>query len=206
LSPFKLATIAVLTREMIESSNAEALISDALVKACGAALDAVLFGSAAASAAQPAGLRNGVATLTASSSADAFEAALEDISAVINAVAAVGGAGPYALVMNAGRAIALGGRLYRDPNVNVYVSAAVGNDLVAIAPAALVSAFSPTPDTETANAGTLHMDTAPVADPGSTGTHKSLFQTETTAVKVRWPVSWVLRDTRGVAWLTPTWK
>jgi hypothetical protein len=48
LQPYKLATIAVLSREMVESSNAEALIGDALTRSSGLALDAVFFGSGAA--------------------------------------------------------------------------------------------------------------------------------------------------------------
>jgi len=207
--PYKLATIAVLTEEMTKSGNAEQIIGDALVRSCGLALDAALFGSGAASAAQPAGLRSGIAALTASNSADAFGAVFEDVSTLINAVATVGGAGPYTLVCSPGRAVMMRSRLpqdYQDVGLSVFSSSAVGNDLVAVAPAALVSAFSPDPDVETATAGTLVMDTAPPADPGSTGVHKSLYQTDSIALKVRWPVSWALRNTAGVAWLTPTWK
>jgi len=209
LNPYKIATIAVLTREMIESSNAESLIGNALVGACGPALDAALFDSnAAVTGTRPAGLRNGIAATTASTATDLWEAAVEDATALINAVAAVGGAGPYALVMSPGRAASFIGRVYHEADApyRVYGSAAVGNDVIAIAIAALVAALSPDPDIETANAGTLHMDTAPVADPGSTGTHKSLFQTDSLALKVRWPVTWALRNSAGVAWLTPAWK
>jgi hypothetical protein len=211
LLPYKLATIAVLTREMMESGNAERLIGDALVRACGAALDVVLFGSGAISAAQPAGLRNGIAALTASANADAFEAGLEDFTAVLNAVATVGGAGPYSLVMSPGRAAVLTGRLYREPTAayTVYPSAAAGNDIIAIANAALVAAISGEPDVETANAATLHMESAPtvIVDGGTEAVpQRGLFQTESIAVKVRWPVSWALRSTSGVAWTTPVWK
>jgi hypothetical protein len=208
MSPYKLATIAVLTREMMEGGNAEQIIGDALVRACGLALDAALFGSGAATAAQPAGLRNGIAALTASSSTDMWEASVEDISALINAISAVGGAGPYSLIMNPGRAAVFIGRVYHEADApyDVYASTAVGNDVIAVANAALVAALSPEPDVEAATAGSLVLDTAPPADPGSTGPHRSLFQTESVAIKVRWPVTWSLRNAAGVAWLTPTWK
>jgi hypothetical protein len=49
------------------------------------------------------------------------------------------------------------------------------------------------------------MDTAP-GDAGTMGPERSVWQTDSVAVKVRWPVSWALRDPRGVAWLTPAWK
>src|SRR5215469_2749155 len=45
LLPYKLATIAVLTREMMESGNADKLVTDALVRSCGPALDVALFDS-----------------------------------------------------------------------------------------------------------------------------------------------------------------
>jgi hypothetical protein len=207
LNPHKLGAIAVLTREMMESSNAEALISDALVRAAGRMLDEVLFDANAEDAARPKGLRNGIATLTASNNSDAFGAVFEDTAAVINALAPVAGAGPYILVTSPGRAVSMS---FRQPNVagnNLIVlgSSAVTNDMLAIAPAALVAALSPEPEIETANAASIHMDTVPQAV-GTAGPHRSMFQTDSIAIKVRWPVTWALRDPRGFAWLTPSWK
>jgi hypothetical protein len=209
LLPYKIATIAVMTREMMESGNAEKLISDTLVRSCGPALDVALFDNNAATAARPAGLRNGITTSTPSSSTDPFGACFEDVATLVNAVSTVAGSGPVALVCNAGRALMVRARIssgVQQPWLPVYASNAVGNDLIAVAPEALVAAFSADPEVDTSTSGTLHMDTAPVADPGSTGTHKSLFQTESIAIKVRWPISWALRNAAGVAWLTPTWK
>jgi hypothetical protein len=208
LTPFKLATIAVLSREMIENSNAEALIADALVRSTGLALDAVFFGNAAASAAQPAGLRNGISTSTASVNTDPFGAVFEDIGTLITAVSAVGGKGPFVLVSSPGRIASLGMRFNpaADSNISYAISTAVGNDLIAIAPQAIVAAISADPDVETVNTGTLMMDTAPQVA-GTTGqSERSLYQTDSLATKVRWPVSWALRDARAVAWLTPGWK
>ena len=151
-------------------------------------------------------MRNGIAALTASNNSDAIEAALEDVGAIISAVSAVAGNSPVSVVASAGRVAALSGsRFAGAENVDFRASSAVGNDLVAVAPAALVAALSPDPEVETSNAGTLHMDTAPQAV-GSVAPHRSLFQTDSIAIKVRWPMTWALRDTRGVAWLTPAWK
>ena len=206
LNPHKLAAIAVLTREMIESSNAEALIGNALMYAAGRMLDEVLFDANPASAARPAGLRNGVAALTASSATDRQEAFLEDSAALINALAPVGGNGPYVIVASPGRAALMAARTAgRESNVTILGSSAVVNDVLAIAPAALVSALSPTPEIEAGKAATLHMDTAPTAV-GSASPHRSLFQTDSIALKMRWPITWALRDARGFAWMTPTWK
>jgi hypothetical protein len=210
LSPYKIGSIVVLTREMIESSNAEALIGDALVRSAGLALDAAFFDSNAASAARPAGIRNGIAALTASNDSNAIEAVLADFSTLVGSVSAVGGGGPFILVARAGRAVTMNSRFYRQFDrenrlIQVLPSAAVGADLVAIAPTTLVAAISADPDIETAKAATLHEDSSPqplmVAGPA-----RSLWQTDSIALKVRWPATWALRDPRGVAWLTPSWN
>jgi hypothetical protein len=211
LNPHKLATIAVLTRELIESSNAEAAVSDALVKSSGAALDAVFFDANAESAARPAGMRNGVAASTPSGATDLWQAAFEDVATLINAIAPVAGNGPYIFIGSPGRVMTMQFRFNIDvddantPAPLFYASTAMGNDLAVLAPSALVTAASPTPNVETVTAGTLVMDTAP-GPAGTTGPEKSMFQTDSMAIKVRWPLAWALRDPRGFAWLTPNWN
>jgi hypothetical protein len=209
LQPHKLASIGVLTREMIESSNAEQMVGDVLIRSAGLALDAVLFGAAAATTAAPAGLRNGIAALTASTSTELYEAFFQDVAALINAIGAVGNVGPYALIASPGRAAQMLMRFVNQaPNLFIYGSAAMGNDLLAVACPGVVAALDPEPQIETATAGALHMqDTpAPLASGGTMAAPaRSLYQTDSIAVKVRWPVTWALRDPRAVAWLTPTW-
>jgi hypothetical protein len=211
LTPAKLATIAVLTQEMITSSNAEALIGDALVNSSGLALDSVFFGSAAATAAQPAGIRYNVAALTPSANTDAFGAFFEDMATLLNAVGSIGGNGPFFIVSSIGRLASASGRYGSlkaegtDATIIPLASLAVGNDVVVISPKGLVAALSANADVETANSATLVMDTAPVA-PDTTLATKAMWQTDSIAVKVRWPVTWSLRNPAAVAWLTPTWK
>jgi hypothetical protein len=210
---YKLASIAALTEEMIASSNAETLIGDALMRSAGLALDQALFDSNAATSARPAGLRNGIAASTASTATDLFEAFMEDVTTLFNAVGSVGGQGPYVLIGSPGRAMSLRTRMnaFKD-NLDlsllglVFGSPSVGNDLIAVAASALVSAFDPNPEIEAANAATLVMDDTSPATPDTTQPTKSMFQTATVAVKMRWPICWALRNSAGVAWLTPTWK
>jgi len=216
LSPHKLAAIGVLTREMMESSNAEQLIGDVLMRSAAAALDVALFGTAAASAAAPAGLRNGIAALTASTSTDMSQAFYSDIAALVNATAVVGGNGPYVLIGAPGLIAQMIMRFVLQANtvldaVNLIAlgSTAVGNDLLCIATNGLVAALSPDPTIETANAGELHMSDTPAAivnGGAPAAPARSLFQTDSIALKMRWPVTWALRDPRAVAWLTPAWK
>ena len=209
LQPYKLASIAALTREMVESSNAETIISDTLVRSTGLALDAVFFGTAPATAAQPAGILNGVTPLTASTNADSYGGFAEDISALINAVSAVGGKGPYLFIGSPGRITTMRMHYATEENpidFDVIMSNSVGDNLVVVAPQAIAAAMSADPDLEAANAATLVMDTAPGAA-GTTGSgEKGMWQTDSLAIKVRWPVSWAVRDPRAVAYLTPLWK
>jgi hypothetical protein len=210
LQPYKLGTIGVLSREMVESSNAEALVGDVLMRAAAAAIDVALFGSAAATAAAPAGLRNGIAALTPSAATDALQQFYEDCANLINAVAPVGGGGPFILIGSPGRVAAMVMRFVLQPgNVTVLSSNAMGNDLMCVAPQAMVAALDPLPMVETANAGELHMNDTPLAivnGGAPAAPARSLFQTETIALKMRWPMTWAMRDARAVAWLTPAWK
>lgn len=206
MNPHKLGAIGVLSREMVESSNAETLIADALVRSAGRMLDEVLFDANPEDASRPAGLRRDIAALTASASTDPFGAVFEDVATLLNGIAPVAGNGPYILVTNPGRAMSL--RMRIDPSIEeltILGSNAVINDMLAIAPAALVSAFASDPEVETSRAATLHMESASPQPVGSVAPHRSLWQTDSIAVKVRWPVTWALRDPRGFAWLTPVW-
>lgn len=206
IDPHKLAVIVVLTREMIESSNAEALVSDALMKGAGRIADEILFDANPGDAARPPGLRNGVAATTPSGNTDAEQAALEDIAALINALAPVAGNGPYLLVGSPGRAAMLALKFGNTDNVTFLGSSAVINDLLAIAPEALAMAASPEPMIETSTAGTVVMDDTAPGAAGAAGPERSIFQTDSIAIKMRWPLSWQLRDSRGFAWMTPAWK
>jgi hypothetical protein len=206
LTPYKVAAIGVLSREMIESSNAEALIADVIVRSSGLAIDAQFFSANASSAAAPAGIRNGISASTPSANADPFGAFFEDMATLLNAVGVVGGKGPFFLVGNAGRVASASARYRDEASIIPIISSAMGGDVMAIAPQAIAAVVAATPDIETVSAGTLLMDTVPTGTFGATGPERSLFQTDSLAIKVRWPVSWALRSAAGVAWLTPAWK
>ena len=78
----KLAVLTALTNEMISGSNAEAMVRDALTQSAALALDAALLDANASTTARPAGLRYGIAALTASALTDRTEAMLADIATV----------------------------------------------------------------------------------------------------------------------------
>ena len=210
MEPRKLAAITVLTREMLGGPNVEALVEEAMRRSVGLALDARLFGSDAADDIAPAGLRNGVVALTASADTDAYNAMLADIGALLAAVGPVGS--DVVLVANTVRAkmmpaMARGGVL---PVVLGSPSVAAA-DLIAISVDGLAAALGGEIEVLASKGATLHMDTAPLAI-GAVGTPavvaaptRSVFQTDSVAMRLRLPVTWALRDPRSIAWVTTSW-
>jgi hypothetical protein len=216
LRPRKLALLTTLTSEMTESSNAEALIVDALTRSLGLALDAALFDNAASSSVRPSGLRAGIAALTASTAASNFDAMCEDIGALIAAVSSVGGTGPFILITSPARVVAISMRLFQPPqNVTLLASSALtAGDVIVLSPQGLVSATGAAVSVETSRETVVHMsDTAaalvgkatpPPALADIATPQRSVFQTDSVALKLKLPVAWLLRDTRALAWTTVT--
>lgn len=205
LLPYKLAGIMVASRELIESSNAETMISDLVRQSFGRALDEVLVDANPATTQRPAGLRNGVSTLTASTGTDAWGAFVADMGKLADAVAPVAGNAPIVFIASSGRALRARIMAFEDlEDVYIFGSNAVINDLLCVATAALVSAVG-LPEVEVSKVAALTLDDAPAADPTTpVGPYRSLWQTDAYGIKCRWPVSWALRDPRGFAWMTPT--
>lgn len=208
----KMAGIIVLTREMIESSNAEALVADLATKAMGRALDEVLVDANPGDLARPPGLRYGISATTPSSATDLQEAFIADASKLLDAIAPVAGGARVAMIGSLSRTFRMSMRSYGafdlDADADNFLmlpSAAVINDFLAVACAALVSVFGTEPEIEVGKVGSVNMNDAPAPDPTTPAAPmRSLWQSDSIAIKLRWPVTWALRDARGFAWMTPT--
>jgi hypothetical protein len=214
LDPSKLAVIVGLSNEVVSAAagNAEAMVSDVLTRSVGLALDSALFdANPAVPEVRPAGLRNGIAALTASAATNATDAMIADVGKVAGAVAAVAGNSPIILVANPARALTLKLRAPRELPLTVLASSAIAaGDLIAVAPNAIVSATDSAPQISVARETVLHMDTAP-SNISTVGTPNvvavptvSYFQTDCVALRCRMFATWAKRDSRAVAWLTAT--
>ena len=209
LVPRKLALITSLTNEMLASSHAEQFVRDLLLRNTALGLDKFLFDAQPADAARPAGLRYGIAALTASNATDLHEAAVEDITALLNAVSAVGN--DIYLVASPARARIAQLRAQGGPLPPILGSAAINAaDMIAVAADALASATDAAPEISASReAGSIHMDSTAgeiVSSPGVVAYPvASVFQTDRIALKLRFGADWVLRDSRAVAWLTTRW-
>jgi hypothetical protein len=207
LVPCKLATITTLTRERIESSNAEAIITAALTESVGPALDLALFSTSAATPDAPAGLLAGIAPLTPATAGEKFEAMIDDLAALAGTVARVAGNSEIIFIAAPEQSATITLRLMKAFDYTLLSSAALPKGtVIAVAAAALASAFDGTPQIEASRQVALMMDDATPGAPNS-GRTMSTFQTDSIALKMRMPASWTLRaPINAVCWMQAvTW-
>lgn len=210
LVPHKLATITALSGELMRSSNAETLVKQALIESAGPGIDSVLFSANAASSSSPAGLLAGISALTPSAGGTGnakSEILVDDLQKLAGAIGPVAGNGDIVLVGSPDAAAALKMRMPMGAEWPVLMtSSLVARTVIAIAAAAVVSAINGVPEIDTALEASIHYDDAPgdIADIGGVFARPvgSMFQTDTIALKLRWPISWALRDVRGIAFMT----
>ncbi|PPQ16622.1 phage major capsid protein [Bradyrhizobium sp. AC87j1] len=210
LSPRKFATIIPFSRELFERSTPtiETIVRAVLMESLGLATDAALFSNTAGSSLRPPGLLLGITPLAHSTATDPQDAMLADIKALVSAVAPVAGNGEVVLVAATDQSVALRLRQTRE-TYRVLASAALApGTVISIAPSGLASALDPVPRFEIASEGALVMDDA--AGPLSTvGTPnvvaapaRSLFQTDTLALRVVLQASWGSRSPLAIAYTT----
>jgi hypothetical protein len=208
LSPCKLALISLITREMIDGSNAEAIISATLKESASYGLDAVLFSASAATPDQPAGILNGVAADTPSTNTDTWAAMIADLSLIGGKVARVAGSDVvFICAPEQALAIAL-----RSPDFAYPVLASKAlteGTVISVAANAIVSGFDPVPTIEASIDPEIIPDTAPpgLIVPGGgtfTNTTWSMFQSDRVALRMRMRAAWALRSPNAIAHMTAT--
>jgi hypothetical protein len=205
LTPHKVAAIAVLTGELMRSSNAEQLVRAVLLESVGPAIDAAMFSANAATADKPAGLLNGVAPLTAAAAGVKAEKIIDDLQTLATAVAPVAGNGQIVLVASPDAAVALALRMPSELTWPVLMSASLApKTVIAIAANALVSAIDGVPAIDASRDATLHRDSVPgeIVDIGGVFARPvgNVFQSDEVALKLRWPITWALRSPSAIAW------
>jgi hypothetical protein len=202
LDPAKIAMIAVLTGEMLRSSNAEQIMRQALLESVGGSLDVLMFSVAAGvPQQQPPGLLFGVPPLIPADAGS--NAMVADLKQLARAVAPVGGSGTPLLVCAPEQFVALGMMVH---DVFPFVmSAALPNGVViCVVPEGVCTAIQP-PRIDVGK----QMATA-MADPASEAVDiggvmarpmMSSFQTDSAGLKIVLPAAWGLRSPRAIAWL-----
>jgi hypothetical protein len=201
LDPHKIAGITVASSELFSLPDAETFMRTMLAESAGPVLDAAVFSTAAASAAVPAGLLNGIAGLTPDAGTGAkSDAMVADLKTLSAAIAPVAGAGPIIFVVNVAQEIAFSYRALREnPGITILRGAIAAGTVIAIAGNAVVSAIG-VPEFETSTNATLSMNDTATAWPNPPVS--SMWQTVSIAIKMILNASWGRRATNGVAYMT----
>ena len=226
----KMAVITSYTREIAEHSTPEieTILRQLIMDDTGVAVDTVFIDNVAVSSIRPAGIRNGVAGLTATAGGG-FNALVGDLKAMVGALAAVNAMGSLVWIMNPVQQIAIsltqnaGGDFPFQADINanrllgygVVVSSTVPAGMVILINADdLMVVSGDTPRFDVSDQATLHFeDTTPLQiTTGAQGSAvaatpvRSMFQTDSLALRMILPMNWAMRRTGSVAWTSGvTW-
>jgi HK97 family phage major capsid protein/HK97 family phage prohead protease len=225
LTPKKLAVITTFSREMAQHSTPqiEQVLRQAIVEDTSVAIDTILLDATAASAIRPAGLRNGVTGGTPTAGGG-VNAVTTDVRALIGALitGTNGNMRRPVWVMNPAQALALslitntnGAFVFRDEIGNnrfqgypvVQSSTVTAATVLLIDAADFFTATGDAPQFTASDQATLHMeDTTPLAI-GTAGAPatvaapvRSLFQTDSLAIRMTLDMNWSMRRTGTVAY------
>jgi HK97 family phage major capsid protein/HK97 family phage prohead protease len=227
----KMGVITSFSREMAEHSTPaiEAVLRQAIVEDTSVAIDTILLDATAVSATRPAGLRNGVTGATATTGGG-LAALVGDVKALAGSL--ITGSNGHlrdpVWIMNPIQVLSIqfqtnatGQFIFQDEIAQgrfrgypLYQSTTVPSGTVLLLDAA--DFFSATGDAPVFNASdtaTLHMDdTTPLAlsATGAPNTVaapiRSLYQTDSLAIRMTWDLNWAMRRTGVVAFVSSvTW-
>lgn len=233
MTPKKMGVITTMTREITEHSTPaiEGIIRQAIMEDTAVALDTVLLDATAASTTRPAGLKNGITKVTASSATPTLAAFITDLKNLVAALitATNGNIRAPAWIMNPGDVLAasllqttVGETPFRDElsggtllGYPVIQSTTGLSDMMGIIDAAdFATATGDTPQFSVSDQAVLHMeDTSPVgittggATPSFASPVRSLWQTDSMAIRMLLDVNWIKRRTGIFQWTdTMTWN
>jgi hypothetical protein len=209
LRPRKLVVHSVVTTEMAESSNIEAVVKQTLSEATGLALDLALLSNFVGDATKPPGLFAGITPLTPTAGGPTApaEAAATDIGNLFGALAAVGAGKTAVIVAAMPQAVRL--KLIAGPQFDYPIlasTALAAGTVAAVEAASLVSGFGSTAEFSTTKVGALHFEDTSPTDISGAAPVKSLYQIDAIGLKTMLWAAWGLRAARHAQYLTgATW-
>jgi HK97 family phage major capsid protein len=222
LSPTKMGVLSVYTREMAAYSNPtiEGMLRDEIQNDTAIAIDAVLIDATAATTGlRPAGLRNGVGGITAATGGG-YAAILKDIQALAAPFDTANAGRRLVILMNPREARALAMSPGPDGTFGwsaafmgefqVIVSTTITAGMLIVVDAADFVSVSGAPEFMASEHTVLHMeDTTPLnIATGAQGSgvlatpSQSMFQTASVALRMLLNITWAMRRTGMVQWMT----
>jgi hypothetical protein len=195
LTPHKLVVLTSYTREMAEHSAIEAVSRALISEATALKLDATLFGTQADDGVTPGGLLNGATQVTGVATGGGATAMATDISKLVGALVTAYGGRDVVLVMNPAQATSI--KVLAGPKFDLPVlpsSSVPAGTVIAIEASSFVSAFGAAPEFETVTQPIFHYDDTAPANPIMTGVPvRSLFQTDSIALRMTLRAAWGMR-------------
>jgi len=224
LTPKKMAVISEFTKEMAQHStpSIEGVIRQAINEDTAEAIDTALIDNVAADAVRPAGLLNGLVTLTPSVLTTTFEKMVADINALIAPIAAARGGRQLVLIMNTAQfnkmswvISPMGEFVFPSVdsgnlrNIKVVNSTTIpAARLIMVDAADFASVTGDTAEFDVNEVATIHEeDTAPLPL-SATGTPntaaaptRSLWQTASVGIRMIMQMNWAMRRTSMVTFM-----
>lgn len=231
LTPKKMAVITAFSREMAEHSTPaiEAVLRQAIIEDTSVSIDSVLLDATAASAIRPAGLRNGVSGATATTGGG-LAALVADVKALAGALitSTNGHLRSPVWIMNPVQVLSIQFMTNANGEFIFQNEVAQGNfrgypllqsttvpagTVLLVDAADFFSATGDVPNFTASDQATLHMDdTTPLAISATGAPNtvaapvRSLFQTDSIALRMTMDLNWALRRTGVVAFTSSvTW-
>jgi HK97 family phage major capsid protein/HK97 family phage prohead protease len=233
LTPKKMGVITTLTREITEHStpSIEGIVRQAILEDTAVAIDTVLLDANPATTTRPAGLKNGVAAITATAGSG-IAAVIGDLKGLTSALITNtrGNLRAPTWIMNPGDALAVsltqaaaggdfpfmddiaGGTLL---GYSLIQSSTCPVDTMFLIDASdFITATGDTPRFDVSDQAVLHMeDTNPLqistvgTPPTVAAPTRSLWQTDTLGIRMIMDLNWAMRRTGSVVWTTAmTWN
>lgn len=234
LTPKKMGVITTMTREIRDHSTPaiEGILRQAILEDTGVAIDTVLLDNTAADTTRPAGLRNLAGAAQAATAGGGIAAIIGDLKLLVNDLVTntKGNLRRPVWIINPGDVLALsltqaaaGGDLpFRDelargtllgyPVIQAFTGT---SDMMFLIDAAdFITASGDSPEFMVSDQAVLHMEDTNPAALSAVGTPnavaapiRSLFQTDTMAIRMILPLNWALRHPDVVSWTqTMTWN
>ena len=211
LRPRKLEVLSIVTREMAESSNIEAVVRQTLGEATGLSLDLAMFSNFPGDATRPPGLFVGATPITPTTGGGTI-AMFADLKNLFATLASAGGGKTAVIVAAVPEAVMLklSAGLQFDTPISASTSLAAGTVGIVEA-ASFVSGFGSVAEFNTTKVAAVHMEDTTPADIVSAGGTvaapvKSLYQTDAIGLKTTLWASWGLRAAGHAQWLQgATW-
>ena len=225
LTPHKFGIIVPMTKEAMKYTNPalETVVRRELLTRTGITLDGLLIDATAGSTTRPAGLRYNISAAGTAYGGGDYTAFIEDMKTLLEPFDTANAGRNLALMMNPTQARNL--RMMAGPNSSGFgwanqfladfrllVSTSVTAGMViAVDAVDFVTATGDSPEFEASDQATIHMSDTPLEIVSGTGPTtadpvRSMFQTNSVALKMTIPMTWAMRRSGLVQWIeNVTW-